>query len=554
MSQNNASKFWLNTYPKWFAPTFPKIYESVLKKFKRAVEMVPDNPCIYYFDTSYNFSEVDRMATSLAGALADRNVGKGDRVLFVLQNIPQAIISSLAVWMRNGIVVPVNPMCTTKDLKHLISDSGARWIVCEDELYEKSVRSAVVDQVVITTSPLDLLGSDDIVPEQLGTAKKKTFKETIDLMELIRLQTDHPFERIEPEPDDLAYLVYTSGTTGPPKGAKVSHANIDHNCYVYEAAARLDSSDVVLGVAPLFHITGIVAHQAISFHLGIPVVLNNRFDARDVLRLIEKYGVTFTVASITVYIALLHHPDLKSFNISCFKKAYSGGAPVSPSTVDKFKKAMGLTIYNVYGLTESSSPATITPLGIEGPVDETSGALSVGLIIPGIEAWVVDVDNPEIILQPGQEGELVLMGPSIVSGYWEKPEETAKAIIKDRFYTGDVAKIDAQGWCFIVDRKKDLINVAGYKVWPRDVEDVLYQHPGVKEAAVVGVPDSYRGETVKAFVSLVDDADGKVTSEELIRFCKDRLAAYKYPRIIEIIDDVPKTMTGKMLRRKLREA
>ena len=552
MCQCKGEQFWLNTYPDWFTPAFPKTYQTVLEKFRRALADGPDRPCVHYFDTSYSFAEIHEMATALAGALADKKVGKGDRVLFVLQNIPQSIVAALAVWMRAAIVVPVNPMCTAKDLKHLLADSGARWVVCEDELYEKSVSAAITDQTAITTSPLDLLGTAEALPDQLAMARKKTFHETLDFMELIRAKAGQPIDVIEPFPEDLAYLVYTSGTTGPPKGAMVSHANIDHNCYVYEAAARLDGSDVILGVAPLFHITGIVAHLAIAFHLGIPVVLCNRFDAGDVLRLIEKYRVTFTVASITVYIALLHHPKLKSFDISCFQKAYSGGAPVSPGTVDKFKQTMGLTIYNVYGLTESSSPATITPLGMEGPVDDESGALSVGLIIPGVEAWIADVNKPQAVLKPGQEGELVLRGPSIVSGYWDKPDETAKAIIEERFYTGDVAKLDERGWCFIVDRKKDLINVSGYKVWPRDVEDALYQHPGVKEAAVVGVPDSYRGETVKAFVSLSDDAKGKVTDKDLVEFCKDRLAAYKYPRIVEIIDEVPKTMTGKTLRRELR--
>ena len=553
MNPNLEEMFWLNTYPDWFVPKFPNAYESVLDKFKRAVKAAPDKPCIGYFDTVYSYGEVDKMAMAFAAVLESKNIGKGDRILFVLQNIPQSIIASLAVWMRNAIVVPVNPMCTAKDLKHLLADSGAIWVICEDGLYEKSVKGAVSDQTVVTTSPLDLFGAGQAVPDQLKAARKMTFETTLDFMELVKAHMGKSSEGTTPSPDDLAYLVYTSGTTGPPKGAMVSHANIDHNCYVYEAAAGLDQSDVVLGVAPLFHITGIVAHQAIAFHLGIPVVLNNRFDAGDVLRLIEKYRVTFTVASITVYIALLHHPDLKSFDISCFQKAYSGGAPVSPSTVEKFREAMGLTIYNVYGLTESASPATITPLGMEGPVDKESGALSVGLIIPGLEAWIADVDHPETVLEPGREGELVLRGPSIVSGYWQKPEETANAIIDDRFFTGDVAKMDAAGWCFIVDRKKDLINVSGYKVWPRDVEDVLYQHPSVKEAAVVGVPDSYRGETVKAFVSLVDEAGDKISSDELVAFCKERLAAYKYPRIVEIVKEIPKTMTGKMLRRKLRD-
>ncbi|MFH1982621.1 MAG: AMP-binding protein [Pseudomonadota bacterium] len=544
---------WLKTYPAWFAPDFSTVPESVLAKFERAVARYPDAPCIYYFQTRYSFAEVAKMAEPLAAALSEKGVAPGDRILFVLQNIPQAIIGAIAVWMRGGIVVPVNPMYTTKDLSHLLSDSGARYVICEEVLYEKTVRAAAGDRTVITTSPLDLVAFGDDIPQQLKTVEKKTFENTFDFMTLIADYSGRRVASVSPAPADLAYLVYTSGTTGPPKGAMISHANIHHNCLVYESTVRLEPSDVVLGVAPLFHITGIVAHLAIAFHMGIPVVLFNRFDARDVLGLIEKHHVTFTVAAITVYIALLNHPDLKSFNISHFQKAYSGGAPVSPSTVEKFKEAMGLSIHNVYGLTESASPATITPLGHSGPVDEASGALSVGLIIPGIEAWVVDVDHPEVVMPPGEEGELVLRGPSIVSGYWQKPEETAAAIRDGRFHTGDVAKIDAAGWCYIVDRKKDLINVSGFKVWPRDVEDVLYQHPAVKEAAVVGVPDSYRGETVKAFVSLSDGFEGKTTPEELIQFCKERLAAYKYPHIVEIIDDVPKTMTGKMLRRELRD-
>jgi long-chain acyl-CoA synthetase len=315
----------------------------------------------------------------------------------------------------------------------------------------------------------------------------------------------------------------------------------------------MDRSDVVLGVAPLFHITGIVGHIAIAFRLGIPVIIFNRFDAAEVLRLIEKYRVTFIVASITVYIAVLNHPASKKYDITSVTKAYSGGAPVSPGTVHKFEETLGLTIYNVYGLTESASPATFTPLGLSGPVDSESGALSVGLIIPGIEAWIVDVENPELELPPGRAGELVLRGPCMVSGYWRKPAETAHAIKDGRFHTGDVAKIDDQGWCYIVDRKKDLINVSGYKVWPRDVEDVLYQHPAVKEAAVIGVPDDYRGETVKAFVALSADYQGKVGPQDLIAFCKEKLAAFKYPRIVEIIEEIPKTPTGKFLRRELRK-
>jgi len=545
-------KPWMRTYPDWFATQFPGSYETVLDKFRRAVDRYPQAPCLFYFEGAVSYSETAALADALATALDDMGVRPGDRVLFVLQNIPQAIVASVAVWQLGGIVVPVNPMYTARDLAHLIADSGARLVICEDLLYEKSVRAAAAECQVITTSALDLLGAQQSMPVQLAGIRRQIFADTEDWMGLLERFAGRRIAGRPPGPEDIAYLVYTSGTTGPPKGAMISHANIDHNCFVYQTAARLDRSDVVWGVAPLFHITGIVAHQAIAFHLGIPVVLHNRFDAADALRLLERHGVTFSVASITVYIALLNHPASKAGNLAAFQKAYSGGAPVSPATVAKFKEALGLTIYNVYGLTESASPATITPLGMEGPVDAETGALSVGLIIPGIEAWIVDVNDAAKPMPPGQEGELVLRGPSIVRGYWQKPEETARAIVDGRFHTGDVAKIDEHGWCYIVDRKKDLINVSGFKVWPRDVEDVLYQHPAVREAAVVGVPDDYRGETVKAFVSLSEAFKGRTTSEELIQFCKERLAAYKYPRIVEIIDEVPKTVTGKLLRRELK--
>jgi long-chain acyl-CoA synthetase len=558
MQEDQDSKPWLKTYPPWLPAALAPPAVSILDEFLRAAASRPDAPCIHFFDHSYTYGEIERLSVRLSGALARYGLNPGDRVIVVLQNIPQAVVAALAIWMRRAVVVPLNPMYTGSDLQHYLDDCGAAMVICQDDLYPDKVEAAVQgrDPVkVVTTSPIDLLPVDAPRPAQFQSTRKRVFERTLDWMDLIDPSAEMTSEPLRPGPDELAYLVYTSGTTGPAKGALIRHRNVVHNAMVYEHACRLGGDDVILGVAPLFHITGIVAHAAIAFHLGIAVVLAGRFDAGETLRLIEKYGVTFTVAAITVYIALLNHPQLKQFDLSTFNKAYSGGAPVSPGTVQKFREAMGLNIYNVYGLTESSSPAMITPLGIQGPVDASSGALSVGLVVPGHEAWIVDLDHPETQIPPGEEGELVLKGPGITDGYWQKPEETARAIRDGRFHTGDVAKFDARGWCYIVDRKKDLINVSGFKVWPREVEDVLYQHPAVREAAVVGIPDDYRGETVKAFVSLVDGykAAGGVTSEELIRFCRKRMAAYKYPRQVEIIDDVPKTPTGKFLRRRLRD-
>src|SRR5205085_893994 len=258
---------------------------------------------------------------------------------------------------------------------------------------------------------------------------------------------------------------------------------------------------------------------------------------------------SFTVAAITVFIALLNHPDIKTRDISSLRKAFSGGAPVSPAIVEHFQEVTGVYIHNIYGLTETTSPSHAVPLGGHAPVDTDSGALSVGVPIPNTICRVVDVATGQD-LPPGEVGELITRGPEVVAGYWEKPEETAYAIRDGYLYTGDVARMDAEGWFYLVDRKKDMIIAAGYKVWPREVEDVLYTHPAVREAAVVGVKNAYRGETVKAVISLKPGR--QATPAEIADYCRSRMAAYKYPRIVAIVDDLPKTPTGKILRRELR--
>ncbi len=232
-------------------------------------------------------------------------------------------------------------------------------------------------------------------------------------------------------------------------------------------------------------------------------------------------------------------------------KCYSGGAPVAPGLVEQFEQRFGSYIHNIYGLTESASPSHATPLGARAPVDPASGALSIGVPIPNCEAKVVSLDDPAVELPPGEAGELALKGPFVFAGYWNKPEETSRAFHDGYFRTGDVAIMDEQGWFYLVDRKKDMIIASGFKVWPREVEDTLYQHPAVREAAVIGVPDPYRGETVKAFVALKEGC-GETEPAEIIAFCRDRIAAYKCPREVEFLDELPKTATGKFLRRALR--
>ena len=406
---------------------------------------------------------------------------------------------------------------------------------------------------VITTSALDFLSRQIEHPSLLKGIEKTPVPGTLDLVELLETYKNKEVGDPGLSPDDAAYLTYTSGTTGPPKGAMNTHENIAFNARIYQTFLRMDPTDIVLGVAPLFHVTGEVAHLAIAALMGIPVVLFYRFDAGECLRLIERWKVTMTVASITVYIALLNHPHIKTRDISSFTKAYSGGAPVSAAIVEQFKKTTGLSLYNAYGMTETNSPSHLVPLGFSIPVDSESGALSVGLPICNSIIKIMDLEEQTKELPPGEVGEIVDSGPMVIPGYWQKPEETRHAIRDGWLYTGDVGKMDENGWFYVVDRKKDMIVASGYKVWPRDVEDVIYQHPAVKETAVVGVPDPYRGETVKAFVALKEGMKGTVTPDEIINFCKARMAAYKYPRQVEIVPEIPKTLTGKFLRRTLRE-
>jgi len=547
---------WLKSYPDWVPHDLEIGPETAIGDFMASAAKRPETPAIYYFDHEMSYREIDRFSNSLATAFAEMGLGKGDRVVLDLQNVPQFLIGIYAAWKLGAIAVPVNPMYKEDELAYFCRDSGARILLILDEIAEVLDLSFLKDtsvHKVVTTSALDFLPADLETPDMLRETKKISVPGTVDMLELMEDYRDKKPHDPGVYPDDVAYLTYTSGTTGPPKGAMNTHGNIAFNARVYETILRMDENDVVLGVAPLFHVTGEVAHLAIAALSGVPVVIYYRFDAGETLRLIERWKTTMTVASITVYIALMNHPDVKTRDLSCFIKAYSGGAPVSEAIVGQFEELTGLYIYNIYGMTETNSPSHIVPWGQRAPVDKESGALSVGVPVPNCVMKITDLDDGSKELAPGEVGEIVDSGPIVIPGYWRKPEETRHAIRDGWLYTGDVGKMDRDGWFYVVDRKKDMIVASGYKIWPRDVEDVIYRHPAVKETAVVGVPDPYRGETVKASVALKDEQESSVTPEEIIEFCKTRMAAYKYPRRVEIVSEIPKTLTGKFLRRTLRE-
>ncbi|HEX3257187.1 MAG TPA: AMP-binding protein [Pseudonocardia sp.] len=541
---------WLHLYGEGQPHDITPEFTDALSMFTAGVARNPDGDAIRYFDGRITYRELDELTDAFGAALVDGGLQRGDRVAMYLQNVPQFIIGLVGTWKAGGIAVSVNPMNRARELELLLKDSGASVLVCLQSLY-RDVAASVVGgtdvRTAITTSELDFQTRDD--PRAFPGSERATPEGTVDLLELVERFRGQKPPSVEYGPDDIAFLTYTSGTTGPPKGAMNTHGNVVFNSQAYREWCGLSSNDVILGVAPLFHITGLIAHVTSALFLAAPLVLFHRFEPSLGIDVIKEHQPTFTVGSITVFIALMNAPNAEPDALKSLGKIWSGGAPIPPSTVKQFSSAFGQYIHNIYGLTETTSPSHGVPYGVESPVDEASGALSVGVPIYNTVVQIIGDDGQD--LPAGEVGEIVTTGPQVVAGYWNKPEETQNAIPGGSLHTGDVGYMDSQGWFYIVDRKKDQINAGGYKVWPREVEDVLYEHDAVKEAAVVGVPDEYRGETVKAFVSL---RPGKTaTAEELIAFSKDRLAAYKYPRQVEFLDEIPKTVSGKLLRRELRD-
>ena len=541
---------WLSLYDDEVPADLELEHESGLEMFRASVERDPDRALIRYFGRGLTVAETDGITDALAAGLAELGVSRGDRVAIYLQNVPQFVLAVLGAWKAGAIAVPINPMLKERELELILTDSGSRALITLESLYgegaERVVPATEVEHV-LTTSELDLIEGEP--RGVLAGSERNRSEGTRDLLELVRA---HDGEKPDPQrfdADDVAFLTYTSGTTGPPKGAMNTHGNVVFNAQVYRDWIHLDESDVVLGVAPLFHITGLIGHLAVALLVPMPLVLPYRFDPVETLELIERERCTFTVASITVFTALMNAEGIGERDLSSFTKVYSGGAPIAPATVESFEELTGAYVHNIYGLTETTSPSHAVPFARRAPVDEGTGALSVGVPVPGTVVRIVGDEGND--LPPGEVGELVTSGPEVVPGYWEKPEESEKTIPDGRLHTGDVGLMDEEGWFYLVDRRKDQINVSGYKVWPREVEDSLMSHPAVREAAVVGVPDEYRGETVKAFVSLKPGE--QVEPDALISFCKERMAAYKYPRLVEVVDELPKTATGKILRRELRD-
>ncbi|MFC5821933.1 class I adenylate-forming enzyme family protein [Nonomuraea harbinensis] len=540
---------WTALYPQAVTDARPVSHTSLAEAWRERVRREPDARALAYFDGAMTVREADEASDALAAAYRSLGTRHGDRVGIYLQNIPQFALSFLALWKLGATALVLNPMYRGQELRRLIDDSGAVGIVCADadapQVSETLSGSSV--RWTVSTSPLAFQTRDD--PRVFGETERKAPASHGDLEELIERFRGDVVESPELTPDDVALLTYTSGTTGPPKGAMNTHGNVLSVAAGFATWVGLRPGDAVYAMAPLFHITGSVINAVIAMMHDAVLVLTGRFRPEVAIDAFVEHQVTFTIGSITAFNAIYQLPHASREHFASMKSVYSGGAPIPPSTIERFRERFGVYIHNVYGMTETSSGVIAVPLGAEAPVDEASGTLSIGVPLPGLDARVVNAaDEP---VGPGEQGELALRGPQVVPGYWRKPEATASTMPGGWLHTGDGAIMDAAGWVYLVDRLKDQINTSGYKVWPREVEDALYAHPAVHEVAVVGRPDDYRGETVVAYVSL--KAGESAEEKELIAFTRGRLAAYKCPREIHLVPDLPKTQTGKIRRNVLRD-
>ncbi len=549
-------KRWLKHYPKQ-VPTsidYPEI--PIPQMLVEAVNDFPNHEALLFMGNSMTYQELFDQVQRFVSALKNVGVAKNEKVSIMLPNCPQAVIAYYAVLMMGAIVVQTNPLYMERELEHQLNDADAETIICVDLVLPKvvNIKDKTKIKRVIVTGISDFLSFPKSWLYKLklfveGTKISIPNQPSYYQMKKLIGQASLPSTPYVPEfdsPDSLAVLQYTGGTTGLAKGAMLTHRNLISNTYQMEAIMykAKKGREKMLAVLPFFHVYGLTTLMNFAVYMAATMILIPRFDATLILKEIQRHRPTLFPGAPTMYIGLINHPDISKYDLSSIEACISGAAPLPVEVQEKFEALSGGKLIEGYGLTEAS-PVTHVNL-----IYDRVKLSTIGLPLPDTDCRIVDLQTKKE-LPVGEVGELLIKGPQVMKGYWKRPNETENVLRDGWLATGDLAKMDEDGYFYIIDRQKDVIIAGGYNVYPREVEEVLYEHPAVKEACVLGVPHDYRGETVKAFIVLKPGAQW--SAEEVTSYCRGKLAAYKIPRLVEFRSELPKSNTGKILRRVLRE-
>ncbi|AQQ52846.1 long-chain-fatty-acid--CoA ligase [Planococcus lenghuensis] len=548
-------KPWLSHYPSEIPPTLTYEPIPVQEYLTRTSKKHGSKTAVHFLGKELTYKELHESALKFANYLQSLGVEKGDRVAIMLPNCPQSLIAYYGVLYTGGVVVQTNPLYTEREIAYQMKDSGAKVIVALDLLYPRvaAVLKETELENVIVTGIRDYLPFPKSMLYPLVQKKQQVVAVKVEHSGINHLFSEI-MKRAEPSvreqsfnfEEDLALLQYTGGTTGSPKGVMLTHKNLIANATMCNAwmYQTKEGEETVLAIIPFFHVYGMTTVMILAVMQGNKMVLLPKFEPETALKTIQKQKPTIFPGAPTIYIGLMNHPDFHKYDLSSIEACLSGSAPLPTEVQEKFEQATGGKLVEGYGLSETS-PVTHSNL-LWG--ERVKG--SIGLPYPDTEAAVFKLGTTEP-LPPGEIGEIAIRGPQVMKGYWNRPEETAATIIDGWLLTGDIGRMDEKGYFYVIDRKKDMIIAGGFNVYPRDIEEVLYEHEAIQECVVAGVPDPYRGETVKAYIVPKDGYT--LTEEELDTFCRAHLAAFKVPRIYEFRKELPKTAVGKILRRSLVE-
>ncbi|TFE27534.1 AMP-binding protein [Cohnella luojiensis] len=549
-----AAKPWLSVYPKEVPPTYPYPKTNLADFLIQSAANYPNHTALNFMGKEMKYSELLEGAYRFAHVIRKLGIRRGDRVAIMLPNCPQLVIAYYGTLLSGAVVVMTNPLYMPRELQHQLQDSGATVILTLDLLHKKVkdiVPSTPLRHVIITSVkdylpfPKNLMYPLKVKKD--GMSLEVDYQEgVISFLKLMHDSSSSPVHIDVDAENDLALLQYTGGTTGVSKGVMLTHHNVIVNTIQTSlwAYKSLPGKERYLAALPFFHVFGLTVLMNQAILLGGCLILVPRFDINQILTIIQKLKPTIFPGAPTMYIALLNNSNIQNYDLSSIKMCISGAAPLPHEIQQRFEEMSGGRLIEGYGLTEAS------PVTHANNVWEKRKSGSIGIPFPDTVAKIVDPATGEE-LSVGEIGELAIKGPQVMKGYWNAPEDTAKVLRDGWLLTGDMARMDKEGFFFIMDRMKDIIIASGYNVYPREIEEVLFEHPAIEEAAVMGVPDNYRGETVKAFVVLKEGAN--VAESELEEFCRQRLAAYKVPHQYEFRTSLPKTLAGKVLRRKLIE-